>query len=210
MPPAEPPAEPAAETPAEPSVKPEPSAELSANPSVKPEPSAELSTEPSAEPSVKPKPSAEPSANPSAEPSVKPEPSAKPEPSVKPEPGAEPPAGASNDNEAAVKAQNIRRIMDVLVHTSTCFNPTCPSCNCLKMKTLFVHGLTCQIGAPVRNCQMCRNLWTLLQVIFPPCLPTTMLHTYLSGPCPAGARRRVREVAVPGATLPRPEETQDW
>jgi hypothetical protein len=100
-------------------------------------------------------PAADPATVPSAEPLA--------------EPAAESSAASNCDDAAAeVKARNLQRMMDLVVHTATCVNPACPSCNCLKMKTLFVHGLTCQIEAPARKCQMCRRLWTLLQAILPP------------------------------------------
>ena len=48
------------------------------------------------------------------------------------------------------------------MHASACGDPNCPSSNCHKVKTLFIHGLNCQLKA-TGGCALCRRMWTLLQ-----------------------------------------------
>ena len=54
----------------------------------------------------------------------------------------------------------------LLVHSSSCQNPQCPSQNCRKMKTLLEHTKTCSPRARRQLCQICRRVIALLQISF--------------------------------------------
>lgn len=47
------------------------------------------------------------------------------------------------------------RTMALLVHASACGDPNCASSNCLKVKQLFHHAVSCSLKV-VGGCQLCR------------------------------------------------------
>ena len=69
------------------------------------------------------------------------------------------------------RAAQIQRTMELLVHATTCRVQNCGSPNCTKVKHLFRHATTCQVKAG-GGCQLCRKMWTLLQVHSKGCTQT--------------------------------------
>lgn len=54
------------------------------------------------------------------------------------------------------------RTVSLLVHTSACVNPACPSQSCARMKALLEHTYWC--SRMVSTCTPCRRVWTLLKM----------------------------------------------
>merc|ERR1711903_349987 len=57
----------------------------------------------------------------------------------------------------------LRRTMQLLVHSSMCNDPNCQSQNCKRVKMLFKHGLECKVKYQ-GGCNLCRRMWALLQI----------------------------------------------
>jgi E1A/CREB-binding protein len=55
----------------------------------------------------------------------------------------------------ADRAAQLQRTMELLVHASGCSNNQCTSANCLKVKTLFQHAVTCERRI-TGGCALCR------------------------------------------------------
>jgi E1A/CREB-binding protein len=69
------------------------------------------------------------------------------------------------------RAAQIQRTMELLVHATTCRAQNCGSPNCTKVKHLFRHATACPVKAG-GGCQLCRKMWTLLQVHSKGCTET--------------------------------------
>tara|TARA_B100001142_G_scaffold298098_1_gene321011 strand:+ start:10 stop:2334 length:2325 start_codon:yes stop_codon:yes gene_type:complete len=67
------------------------------------------------------------------------------------------------EEDRRVRAEQIQRTMELLVHATRCKDANCGSPNCTKVKHLFKHAANCQLKA-AGGCQLCRKMWTLLQV----------------------------------------------
>ena len=72
-------------------------------------------------------------------------------------------AGGMTEEDRRYRQAQIQRTMELLVHATTCKLPNCGSPNCTKVKHLFKHAMTCTQKAG-GGCQLCRKMWTLLQV----------------------------------------------
>ncbi|XP_010929436.2 probable histone acetyltransferase HAC-like 1 isoform X1 [Elaeis guineensis] len=70
---------------------------------------------------------------------------------------------AQNQEAREKRVQQLRKMLDLLVHASQCRSPHCPYPNCRKVKGLFRHGILCKIRAS-GGCQMCKKMWYLLQI----------------------------------------------
>ena len=73
--------------------------------------------------------------------------------------------GLCNQQSAArsQRSEQLRRTMQLLVHTSQCKDPNCGSQNCKRVKMLFKHGLECKVKYQ-GGCNLCRRMWALLQI----------------------------------------------
>ena len=89
-------------------------------------------------------------------------------------------AQAWTEEDRRDRAAQIQHTMELLVHATTCRAQNCGSPNCTKVKHLFRHATSCQVKAG-GGCQLCRKMWTLLQV----------------------AQQGVHGDGLPGAPLPR-------
>ena len=67
------------------------------------------------------------------------------------------------DDDSRDRAAQIQRTMELLVHATSCQVLNCEWSNCTKVKHLFKHAMACQLKAG-GGCQLCRKMWTLLQV----------------------------------------------
>ena len=65
--------------------------------------------------------------------------------------------------ERQARMKQLQRTMELLVHASGCQSDRCTSSNCANVKNLFSHAYTCPVRA-AGGCNLCRKLWTLLQV----------------------------------------------
>ncbi|XP_008804273.1 histone acetyltransferase HAC1-like isoform X1 [Phoenix dactylifera] len=70
---------------------------------------------------------------------------------------------AQNQEAREKRVQQLRKMLDLLVHASQCRSPHCPYPNCRKVKGLFRHGMHCKTRAS-GGCQMCKKMWYLLQI----------------------------------------------
>ena len=61
------------------------------------------------------------------------------------------------------RSEQLRRTMQLLVHSSMCNDPNCQSQNCKRVKMLFKHGLECKVKYQ-GGCNLCRRMWALLQI----------------------------------------------
>jgi len=65
------------------------------------------------------------------------------------------------DEQREQRRRTIKLHMQLLLHTSTCVSPECPSSNCHKMKDAQAHFQTCLIKAQ-GGCSQCRRMMALL------------------------------------------------
>ena len=64
-------------------------------------------------------------------------------------------SATQEDRERVERMQQLHRTMQLLVHASACSDRHCPSTNCMKVKALFQHGLTCPTKV-AGGCMLCR------------------------------------------------------
>jgi len=57
----------------------------------------------------------------------------------------------------------LRKMLDLLVHASTCRSGSCQYPNCRKVKGLFRHGMQCKTRAS-GGCVLCKKMWYMLQL----------------------------------------------
>ncbi|KAL4627790.1 hypothetical protein ACB092_05G190900 [Castanea dentata] len=62
-----------------------------------------------------------------------------------------------------MKSMELRKMLDLLVHTAQCVSAKCQYTNCSKVKGLFNHGKRCKISA-TGGCVLCKKMWYLLQL----------------------------------------------
>ncbi|KAG1361840.1 histone acetyltransferase HAC1 [Cocos nucifera] len=70
---------------------------------------------------------------------------------------------AQNQEARQKRVQQLRKMLDLLVHASQCRSSHCPYPNCRKVKSLFRHGILCKTRAS-GGCQLCKKMWYLLQI----------------------------------------------
>ncbi|CAI9759917.1 unnamed protein product [Fraxinus pennsylvanica] len=70
---------------------------------------------------------------------------------------------AQNKEARQFRVQQLRKMLDLLVHASQCRSPNCQYPNCRKVKGLFRHGMLCKIRAS-GGCALCKKMWYLLQL----------------------------------------------
>lgn len=56
----------------------------------------------------------------------------------------------------------MRKMLDLLVHCSTCNQPKCPIPKCHLVKSVFFHGKNCKVRMS-GGCLMCKRMWSLMQ-----------------------------------------------
>jgi E1A/CREB-binding protein len=75
---------------------------------------------------------------------------------------------ASREAESAERRRARQKSVDLhmrlLIHSSSCTNPQCPSQNCRKMKGLLEHTKVCSSRSTKKPCQICRRVFALLQI----------------------------------------------
>ncbi|XP_021682375.2 histone acetyltransferase HAC1-like isoform X2 [Hevea brasiliensis] len=64
--------------------------------------------------------------------------------------------------------EQLRDMVDLLVHASQCCSPHCQYPNCRKVNWLFRHGNECKRGH-FGVCVLCKKMWYLLQLHAPSC-----------------------------------------
>ncbi|KAL2547782.1 Histone acetyltransferase HAC12 [Forsythia ovata] len=70
---------------------------------------------------------------------------------------------AQNKEARQFRVQQLRKMLDLLVHASQCRSLNCQYPNCRKVKALFRHGMHCKIRAS-GGCGLCKKMWYLLQL----------------------------------------------
>ncbi|KAK3000281.1 hypothetical protein RJ639_022669 [Escallonia herrerae] len=70
---------------------------------------------------------------------------------------------AQNKEARQIRVQQLRKMLDLLVHASQCRSPLCQYPNCRKVKGLFRHGIQCKVRAS-GGCVLCKKMWYLLQL----------------------------------------------
>ncbi|CAA2968539.1 histone acetyltransferase HAC1-like isoform X1 [Olea europaea subsp. europaea] len=70
---------------------------------------------------------------------------------------------AQNKEARQFRVQQLRKMLDLLVHASQCRSPNCQYPNCRKVKALFRHGMQCKVRAS-GGCALCKKMWYLLQL----------------------------------------------
>lgn len=70
---------------------------------------------------------------------------------------------AQNKEARQIRVQQLRKMLDLLVHASTCRSGSCQYPNCRKVKGLFRHGMQCKIRAS-GGCALCKKMWYMLQL----------------------------------------------
>lgn len=63
----------------------------------------------------------------------------------------------------AVWLQQLRKMLELLVHASQCGMAACLYPKCRSVKGLFRHGMTCKVRAS-GGCNLCKRMWYLLQL----------------------------------------------
>lgn len=59
--------------------------------------------------------------------------------------------------------QQLRKMLELLVHASQCGLSACQYPKCRSVKGLFRHGMTCKVRAS-GGCNLCKRMWYLLQL----------------------------------------------
>ncbi|XP_050289266.1 histone acetyltransferase HAC1 isoform X5 [Quercus robur] len=70
---------------------------------------------------------------------------------------------AQNKEARQIRVQQLRKMLDLLVHASQCRSSHCQYPNCRKVKGLFRHGIHCKTRAS-GGCVLCKKMWYLLQL----------------------------------------------
>ncbi|KAK1614711.1 hypothetical protein QYE76_020228 [Lolium multiflorum] len=75
---------------------------------------------------------------------------------------------AENKEARQVRVSQLRKMLDLLVHASTCRSGSWTGCkypnsNCRKVKGLFRHGMLCKTRAS-GGCALCKKMWYMLQL----------------------------------------------
>jgi len=70
---------------------------------------------------------------------------------------------AQNAEARQMRVQQLRKMLDLLVHASTCRSGSCQYPNCRKVKGLFRHGMQCKTRAS-GGCVLCKKMWYMLQL----------------------------------------------
>ncbi|GMN48158.1 hypothetical protein TIFTF001_017334 [Ficus carica] len=70
---------------------------------------------------------------------------------------------AQNKEARQMRVQQLRKMLDLLVHASQCRSAQCLYHNCRKVKGLFRHGIQCKTRAS-GGCVLCKRMWYLLQL----------------------------------------------
>ncbi|XP_030497421.1 histone acetyltransferase HAC1 isoform X2 [Cannabis sativa] len=70
---------------------------------------------------------------------------------------------AQNQEARQLRVQQLRKMLDLLVHASQCRSAQCQYPNCRKVKGLFRHGIQCKTRAS-GGCVLCKRMWYLLQL----------------------------------------------
>ncbi|KAL5212444.1 hypothetical protein ABZP36_023291 [Zizania latifolia] len=70
---------------------------------------------------------------------------------------------AQNKEARQLRVQQLRKMLDLLVHASTCRSGSCQYPNCRKVKGLFRHGMQCKTRAS-GGCVLCKKMWYMLQL----------------------------------------------
>ncbi|XP_062110978.1 histone acetyltransferase HAC1-like isoform X2 [Humulus lupulus] len=70
---------------------------------------------------------------------------------------------AQNQEARQLRVQQLRKMLDLLVHASQCRSAQCQYPNCRKVKGLFRHGIQCTTRAS-GGCVLCKRMWYLLQL----------------------------------------------
>ncbi|XP_062218154.1 probable histone acetyltransferase HAC-like 1 isoform X2 [Phragmites australis] len=70
---------------------------------------------------------------------------------------------AQNKEARQLRVQQLRKMLDLLVHASTCRSGSCQYPNCRKVKGLFRHGMQCKKRAS-GGCVLCKKMWYMLQL----------------------------------------------
>ncbi|XP_047250218.1 histone acetyltransferase HAC1 isoform X2 [Capsicum annuum] len=70
---------------------------------------------------------------------------------------------AQNKEARQQRVEQLRKMLDLLVHASQCRSSHCQYPNCRKVKGLFRHGIQCKVRAS-GGCVLCKKMWYLLQL----------------------------------------------
>ncbi|GMY38343.1 histone acetyltransferase HAC1-like [Fagus crenata] len=70
---------------------------------------------------------------------------------------------AQNKEARKIRVQQLRKMLDLLVHASQCCSALCQDPDCRKVKGLFRHGIQCKTHAS-GGCVLCKKMWYLLQL----------------------------------------------
>ncbi|CAM0947061.1 unnamed protein product [Alopecurus aequalis] len=70
---------------------------------------------------------------------------------------------AQNKEARQMRVSQLRKMLDLLVHASTCRSGSCQYPNCRKVKGLFRHGMQCKTRAS-GGCALCKKMWYMLQL----------------------------------------------
>ncbi|CAA6670378.1 unnamed protein product [Spirodela intermedia] len=70
---------------------------------------------------------------------------------------------AQNKEARQKRVLQLRKMLDLLVHSSQCRSQHCQYPNCRKVKGLFRHGITCRTRAS-GGCVLCKKMWYLLHL----------------------------------------------
>jgi E1A/CREB-binding protein len=70
---------------------------------------------------------------------------------------------AQNKEARQMRVDQLRKMLELLVHASQCRSPNCQYPNCRKVKGLFRHGIQCKTRAS-GGCPLCKKMWYLLQL----------------------------------------------
>ncbi|XP_019186057.1 PREDICTED: histone acetyltransferase HAC1-like isoform X2 [Ipomoea nil] len=74
-----------------------------------------------------------------------------------------------------LRALQLRKVLELLVHASRCRTPKCLYPNCRKVKGLFRHGIQCKRGAS-GGCLLRKKMWYLLQLHARACQESVGCH----------------------------------
>ena len=109
-------------------------------------------------------------------------------------------SATQEDRERVERMQQLHRTMQLLVHASACSDRHCPSTNCMKVKALFQHGLTCPTKV-AGGCMLCRRMWNLLQIHAKGCRTPN---------CPVPRCRDLKEYRRRAAQVQEDRRRQAW
>ncbi|AQK61006.1 hypothetical protein Zm00014a_020282 [Zea mays] len=70
---------------------------------------------------------------------------------------------AQNAEARQMRVQQLRKMLDLLVHASMCRSGSCQYPHCRKVKGLFRHGMQCKTRAS-GGCVLCKKMWYMLQL----------------------------------------------